>query len=566
LTQQALDPAAFGAGGDAIPRAEARAAPSRAAPAAARVDGAVWDACARLLLLGLVVIACLTFQDYGVTTDEEVQHVYGKRLLSFYLSGFEDLSAFSFKDLYLYGGLFDMLVAGLLPVSPFEEYETRHLLSALFGVAGIAATWRLARLVAGPRAGFLAAALLALSGVYFGGMFNNTKDVPFAAGIAWSIYYGTRVVTRLPRPPLGLVLKFGLAMGLTLGIRVGALMLGAWFAVALLAHLAFAARAGGARAALGDARGMLATLWPAPVLAYGLMALLWPWSVFSPLNPLEALRAFSNIPFRLQTLYFGELVYASDPPPLYLPAYLAIKLPEATVVGFGLGAALALGWLVLSRRGGWAAARPWLLTAMVATLPILLFMVVRPTIYNGIRHFLFVVPPMTVIAAASIDRAWSLAEGLGRRAGQAVGGGLAVLAILYAFALGCLHPNQYVYYNRFVGGVHGAYGRFEMDYWGNSLQEATRELIALVERENGGNPPSRTYTLSVCGNLLAVRNELPTWLRIVDGTPEWQDADFFMAFTQVRRCPQLLDGQPVIEISAEDVPLSIVKDRRDRPR
>jgi hypothetical protein len=141
-----------------------------------------------------------------------------------------------------------------------------------------------------------------------------------------------------------------------------------------------------------------------------------------------------------------------------------------------------------------------------------------------------------------------------------------MMGFTYAFHLGTLHPNEYVYYNRFVGGIQGAYGRFEMDYWGNSLQEAARDLIAFVERENDGHAPPRTYTLAICGNPLAVRGELPSWLRIVDGTPEWRQADFFMAFTQVRRCPELLEGQPIIEISADDVPLSVVKDRREIPR
>ena len=79
----------------------------------------LWDDLSRALLMGLFVLVVLTFLDYGISTDEEVQHIYGKRLLSFYLSGFQDHSAFHFKDLYLYGGLFDLVTAVLLPISPF---------------------------------------------------------------------------------------------------------------------------------------------------------------------------------------------------------------------------------------------------------------------------------------------------------------------------------------------------------------------------------------------------------------------------------------------------------------
>jgi len=33
----------------------------------------------------------------------------------------------------------------------------------------------------------------------------------------------------------------------------------------------------------------------------------------------------------------------------------------------------------------------------------------------------------------------------------------------------------------------------------------------------------------------------------------------------VKRCPSLLGGHPIIEIAADDVPLTIVKDRRPPP-
>ena len=39
-----------------------------------------------------------------------------------------------------------------------------------------------------------------------------------------------------------------------------------------------------------------------------------------------------------------------------------------------------------------------------------------------------------------------------------------------------LHPYEYIYYNRFVGGEQGAFRRFEMDYWGTSYREAAEYL------------------------------------------------------------------------------------------
>jgi len=530
--------------------------------------GTVWDQLARVLLLGMLVLVVLSFQDYGITTDEEVQHIYGKELLSFYLSGFQDHSAFHFKDLYLYGGLFDLAVAVLIPVSPFDEYATRHLLCGLIGVVGVAGTWRLGRVLAGPRAGFLAAAGLALCGVYYGAMFNNTKDVPFAAGMVWMLYFATRILQQMPRPSRSAALKFGLTLGLALGIRVGAVFGVFYLGLALLLHLAVVWHLEGRKQMLHDARLSFLILLPALPIAYVVMAVFWPWAVLNPLNPLEALAAFSRVPLKILTLLNGQNVLSSDPPASYVPMYLAVKLPEALVVG--LGVAVAIGTVALLRLESqpWRrhVAVTWVPTVLGAFVPILVFMLMRPTVYNGIRHFLFVVPPMAVMAAYAADRGWAVAEQWGRRAGHVFAAALTVLGVVYLWQLTSMHPNQYVYYNKFIGGLRGAVGKFELDYWGNSLHEATQELIAFVERENNGEAPPTTYTLSVCGNPLAVRYDLPPWLKLVDKDPDWRRADFFMAFTQVRRCPDLLDGQPILEINADGVPLSIVKDRRPPER
>ena len=40
------------------------------------------------------------------------------------------------------------------------------------------------------------------------------------------------------------------------------------------------------------------------------------------------------------------------------------------------------------------------------------------------------------------------------------------------------HPYQYIYYNRLVGGVNGAYRQYELDYWATSYREATLYLNA----------------------------------------------------------------------------------------
>jgi hypothetical protein len=34
------------------------------------------------------------------------------------------------------------------------------------------------------------------------------------------------------------------------------------------------------------------------------------------------------------------------------------------------------------------------------------------------------------------------------------------------------HPNEYVYFSPIIGGIDGAWKKYETDYWGNSVRQA----------------------------------------------------------------------------------------------
>ena len=151
-----------------------------------------YDLAAVLLLGVLLLLVAFTFRDYAISNDEEVQQRYAELIIAYYRSGFIDEALFHFRNLYLYGGLFDLVAIGLQKLIPLDPYDVRHLLSALTGVGGIAAVWATARTIGGPRAGLLAAAAIALCGTWYGAMFNHTKDIPFAAAMMAATYFLVR--------------------------------------------------------------------------------------------------------------------------------------------------------------------------------------------------------------------------------------------------------------------------------------------------------------------------------------------------------------------------------------
>ena len=530
----------------------ARAADGRPLPDPNRL----FDLLAAGLLALLAVLVCATFLDYGISNDEEVQHVYGQKLLDFYLSGFADRSAFEFRNLYLYGGLFDMLAVALAPISPYGAYETRHLLSGLIGVGGVAAVWRLARHFAGPRAGFIAALLLACTAVWYGASFNHTKDVPFAVGMTWSALLACRAIERLPRPPLSTTLWLGVALGLTLGLRVGGLLavvylaaaVGGWFALRLWRR-----REG----ALRDLGRALVALAPTAAVAYALMVLCWPWAAFAPLNPLRALQAFSQFNYAIDTMFDGAQMKMYAVPATYLPVYLGLKLPLSVLFGVALAAVFALAAL---RRRGLSVERltSFCLLGLTAAFPVLYFMAARPPAYDAIRHFMFVVPPLVVLAALGYDRLWRALAGRGRLAAAAAPAALALATAHQAWALAALHPHQYVYYNELVGGLEGASGRYVTDYWFNTAPEAIEALEAHLRQENGGRTVLGPYTVAFCGERISGEAYMAPYLR---WTKDWRRADFFISPTSMG-CDRVLAGRVIHEVRRLGVTLGVVKDRR----
>src|SRR5262245_6703276 len=170
-----------------------------------RSSDRAFDALALAVLAAVGVLAAITFKDYGLGWDDYTHAEYGGLLLRLYESGFSDRRALSFVNLYAYGGGFDMLAALVAKVLPFDLFETRRLCGALVGLIGLGVTWRLGRRIGGPLAGLLALVLLATCPLYYGHMFINAKDSPFAVAMVVMLLGLVRTFEEYPAPSISTV-------------------------------------------------------------------------------------------------------------------------------------------------------------------------------------------------------------------------------------------------------------------------------------------------------------------------------------------------------------------------
>ena len=459
-----------------------------------------------LALLALLIVA--TFADYGVSWDERVQNTYGLRLLSYYLTAFRDQSAFHYINLRYYGGAFDLIAAALNTVSPFGEYETRHLLGGAVGFVGTIGAWRLARLMAGERAGLFVVALMALTPLIYGHSFINPKDAPFACAVMWSIYYSCRAIVEAPHPKRGTAIGLGVALGLALGTRVVAVIALLYCVPAFVAYTIGRYRESrSVRVVLNEQRSFFGALLPAVPIILIFTALFWPWVVQAPGNLPTALRLFAHFPWQGQVLFDGHLYPADKLPAVYLPKLIALQLPEVALFGllaaavFIVRAAVERGWRSLTDPRSLC----YSVVIAAALVPLVHFVVTRPIVYNGIRHYLFMVPPLIVLAGIGLDQTYALLRARGEWLSRGYAALLTVAAAVQIVIMVELHPYEYIYYNAFAGGVTGAAGRYDLDYWGLSLAEATRDLERVVANEQAttnanGSAEARAHSVYVCGD------------------------------------------------------------------
>ena len=444
---------------------------------------------------------------------------------------------------------------------PLDHYDTRHLMIAFVGLLGVVGTWKTAYSVAGRRAAFLAASLLVLTPAFWGHMFMNSKDIPFAVAYIWSVYYSLRCLPHLPRLPRGLVVKLGTALGVMLALRVGGV-------IPLLAFcglvLTYRFRPGwfSAISRRQPPTSSPNTLWGSVAvvvgLAYLLMLAFWPWAQQNPLqHPVEALISFSRFRWQGEALLGGQLFAAGQAPATYLPRYFAVKMPEIVLLGCALFAVFAAA--ALWRRGASALRRPAALQLAYLTavmlFPVVYSIVMRSTVYDAVRHFLFLVPGLCVLGGVAWSRAFGFPSTKTRMRLVLAITLWGLLASLPLYNMVKLHPYQYVYYNAFAGGVAGANGRYELDYWAQSYREVIERLAAYLMARDGTRFPTEEYRIFVTQPKAVAQHYFPDNWKLEEDIAK---ADYWISFTRLDYHKTLPGGRPIIAVRRFGTALSLV--------
>ena len=529
----------------------------------------VYDAAAVVVLVIATALLLLTWRDYGISWDEGVHSHYGEHIYQYFETRGEDDTALSYRIDYLYGGSFDFLGAafGRLVEPPLGHWDALHLFGALIGPLGLWGTWQLGRTLGGPRSGLLAALFIAGTSVYWGHMVNNPKDMPFAVGYVWAMNYLVKAIRQFPSIDRRVGIWLAVTMGMAMSVRIAGLLVMCYFVGAIVVWLGFQAWQ---RRSLEDgyryARRLGARAAAIAAGAWIVMIVWWPWALHDPLRrPLIALTRMSKFMAHKRKMPFaGEWIWNYDVDWRYMPHYFGLKLPEFIVILGVLGFVLGVVVLIVRARRFRVFTDNLVLGTMLVSLvfPWIYAIYKDSVFYDGLRHFLFEVPVIVACVAWLVSTFIGVLRERWGRWGRWGSWATAVLVGLlcvdqYATMVR-YHPFQVVYFNRFIGGLEGAVGKYSTDYYATTYGQAGAKLAEYLWETEPDVFLNTEYTVNGCaGPTMMVQRAPPNF------SHKPKLADFWLSYTR-KKCDKKHRESPIIfEIERDGGRLNRVRDVRE---
>ncbi len=412
--------------------------------------------------------------DFGVTGDEHWHHDYGNAIYNYFFhhdnsmlewKRVENSKKFEESGIHYYGGLMDLWVSiWNHKVGWWGDYEMQHFWISIVGAFGIIATGLLAGEIGGWLAALLALIILALSPSYLGHCFNNPKDIPFASFSIFAVYQLIKFLKQLPKPHTKTSILLAFGIGAALGVRIGGLLLIVYLWMFVFGYCFIKKEL-----KTWINQQLIIRLILISIVGYALGLVCWPFGHSSPIaHPLETLSVMSHFFTPISMLFDGDKIMNNEVPWNYIPRWISITAPLFFLIGL---VGFAATFIFSRKNYNWYFI---LIVAFVGIFPWAYAVKKESALYDGWRHFLFIYPPLVVLAALFWN--WLVQVLKGNLKWLPVAA-FAVLMFLPIKFIAKNHPNEYLYFNEYFGGIQNAFGNFETDFWMNSAKPAFKWLV-----------------------------------------------------------------------------------------
>jgi hypothetical protein len=524
----------------------------------------------------IVVIGLPTVQDYGMSVDEGTEIAMVRRNFELITKG-KPIPG----DLKYFGPVFNVTSevvfqigqyltkgSGYNPLDYREELESeqsrlqaladrlnvKHYMTFLVSLITYAAVAGLVGILCGADYAWFGALTLVFFPIFWGHSFFNPKDPPFAAlftlvtlagAYLINFYVNANEPIHLGRNKATLyTVLFGVLVGLLSGIRIGGfLVLFFILGTYLILQLSKGFRA----KKFLDFCGLYILLC---VVWFIVNTICYPAFWSNPIGGfLETIGYLSQHRLQIQVLFEGQFIPIQSLPRNYLPTWIFFSIPLIFQLAFIIGTGLIIARY--HNLSNLQRACVILVLFQVVFLP-LVAIVKNSPVYDGMRHFLFILPGIAVISATAFIWIYQSLSQLKFKIIAAT-----FITIVYAaiaLDMVALHPYQYIYVNRVSGGLENVRNRYDTEYWGLSLREA-------MEWVNENAKPNTTVLVG--GFIYSAQLFADPNLKVI-GYDEAIAAKtpkpyYYLAWPRWDAQQQLPECPVVHEVTRLGVPLSIVK-------
>lgn len=500
-----------------------------------------------IILTVNILIGLMTFRNYGLSWDEPLFYDYADALRYAYTPREWFSGDFDLQNAYGASGtdhanrgpayiLIARPFVSLIEAFGMDNASSWHLINFLTFQLGIYLFYRFTVKWMNKPAALAASLFFAWQPLLWGHSFINPKDPPFLVFFIGAMCFGFEMVDDVAenkKTEFTKIFTAAFFLGIATSIRVLgplAAVLTGLYAISQLNKIKLSA--------------FLKHYAVYAVFAILITFLAWPYLWTSPLQKfIEVFGFMSDNPTQLNVLFYGSQYQAGNLPLRYFPTLLGYTLTEPVWILFITG--LILGFWRSNNKQRLA----HILILLWFIIPFAYALLRRPAMYDGFRHFLFILPPIFIFAGFAFEKIAELAKGKWTS--------ITTTGLILAFGIVPsvnLHPYEYAYYNSFTGGTAGAFRTYETEYWLTCYREA-------VLRINEEAP---------AGSQLFVRREpyiaayyASSDIIIRDFRTEQKDmqpGDFYLANTRSNEDLRFLRDQPAfIEVTRQGATFCIIK-------
>ena len=425
-----------------------------------------------IILSGFLLLFMLKGSaDAGISGDEYLHYDQSVKVYDYFASFGKNTEALDTPNTHLkyYGQSLDNLVTILIRWFNIDDiFLFRHLSCAVAGWLTIVITALFAVWLSGYFAGLIVIFLFALSPTFLGHSQNNLKDIPFALSYIAAIFFMIRYLFAENKSKLTDVLLLTLSIAFSVSIRSGGLLLICYLFFFLLLYTIYKYQSDKYLDWVSFGKKIIHSLIIS-VIAVLLSFMLWPYAQINPLAHLwKSYEVMTQFPTTVMQLFEGRMQWSDLMPWYYLIKYMAITIP--LIVFAGLIAFAFLSKKIISH----ANFLKYAFLIFSILFPVAFVIYEKSNLYGAWRHFLFVYPVIILLAAIGFAHLIKHLKNTSLKTG--------VLLIVLVAALHPLkfmiqnHPYYYLYYNQLTGGLNGAYGKYETDYYYNTIGEGSKWL------------------------------------------------------------------------------------------